>query len=497
MPLIFIGAAVENFQPGRAAGLRPEAVVLHRSGGSREFWRARFNQAVSQQSAHYVVSRSGSVDQYVLEGDTAFHTGLAIGATWSQLRANVNPNFYTFGIELEGIAADDWPEPQVAATATLVADLASRWQIALDADHVIRHSAIRASSQCPGDTCPIAAIIERARGTTRALLLPREPVVRTLSTANLRRSAPSVHAPISRVLAAGTELRVEAFVENGEPVQGNAFWYCDDGDGFLWAGATDVPHPVEGTGDADALLASSATTDPMESTGRAALPAAPARPFAVPVNRSAFVLPPKEFASEIIRKDLIVLHFTAGRTAKSAFDTWRTDPQRVATAYLVDVDGTIHEVFPPQFWAAHLGIKGTRNAHDKRSIGIEIANVGPLQPSGDDPAVLNWWPKRSPQADEFTTPFCRLDESSRYVATPYRGKSHFASFPEIQVDAVAALVRELCAQFSIRPILPAGAKRFECDPPTFASYKGVCSHANFRTDKWDIGPAFQWDRLGL
>jgi len=28
-------------------------------------------------------------------------------------------------------------------------------------------------------------------------------------------------------------------------------------------------------------------------------------------------------------------------------------------------------------------------------------------------------------------------------------------------------------------------------------YTGVSSHANFRQDKWDIGPAFPWDRLGL
>ena len=493
----FIGSAVENFRPGRPGGLRPDAIVLHRSGGSRDFWRARFNDPAAQQSAHYVVGRDGSIDQYVQEGDTAFHAGLVVGATWRRLQPKVNPNFYTLGVELEGSAADDWPDAQVDATAKLVAELAGRWQFAIDADHVVRHSAIRATSRCPADTCPIGTIIERARAATGALLTPRDTVVRTLSRTNLRRGAPSLHAPVARVLAADTELRVDGFVDNGEPVQGNAFWYCDEGDGFFWAGATNLPHPVVDDGPAGAQFPDAATTDPMESESRVVQPATPPLQLGPNIDRSTFVLPPKEFAGEIIRKDLIVLHFTAGTTARSAFQTWRNDPQRVATAYLVDVDGTIYEVFPPQFWAAHLGIKGTKNLHDKRSIGIEIANVGPLQRSSEDPSALNWWPRKSQGADEFTTRFCGLDETDRYVAAPYRGKSHFASYPDVQVDAVAALVRGLCEQFSIPRTLPAAAQRFECDLPTFLSYKGVCSHANFRTDKWDIGPAFPWDRLSL
>jgi N-acetyl-anhydromuramyl-L-alanine amidase AmpD len=497
MPPTFIGCAVENFRPGRPGGFRPDAIVLHRSGGSRESWRARFNDPAAQQSAHYVVGRDGSIDQYVLEGDTAFHAGLVVGATWKRLQSKVNPNFYTLGVELEGGATDDWPDAQVGATARLVADLAGRWQFAIDAEHVVGHSAIRATTRCPADTCPIGTIIERARAATRPLLTPRDSVVRTLSRTNLRRGAPSVHAPIARVLAPETELRVDGFVDNGEPVQGNAFWYCDDEDGFFWAGATDLPHPVVDDGLGGPQLADDATTDPMELESRVVRPTVPPVPVAGNVDRSTFVLPPKEFAGDVIRKDLIVLHFTAGTTARSAFQTWRNDPQRVATAYLVDVDGTIYEVFPPQFWAAHLGIKGSKNAHDKRSIGIEIANVGPLQPSSEDPSALNWWPKKSKDAPEFTTRFCGLDETDRYVATPYRGKSHFASYPDVQVDAVAALVRGLCEQFSIRKELPPEVRRFECDPPTFASYKGVCSHANFRTDKWDIGPAFPWERLAL
>lgn len=280
-------------------------------------------------------------------------------------------------------------------------------------------------------------------------------------------------------------------------MQGNLFWYCDEEDGFFWAGATDVPNPTDDETVSPRVTTGSGSTDAMELARRPAAPSTESVSIGVAIDRTTLVLPAKEIVAEKTRKDLVVLHFTAGRTARSAFDTWRNDPLRIATSYIVDVDGTIYEVFHPSFWAAHLGIKGTNNLHDRRSIGIEIANVGPLQRSTVDPAILNWWPPKSKGAPEFTTKFCSLDETDRYVTAQYRTKSHFASFPAVQVDAVAALVRGLCDHFSISPTLPSLARRFECDVNAFATYKGVCTHANFRLDKWDIGPAFPWDRLGL
>ena len=273
------------------------------------------------------------------------------------------------------------------------------------------------------------------------------------------------------------------------------FWYAVDDNGFVWAGVTDIPSPADaGEIDADGTVPDS--TDAMELAGRPEPEPPRASVTGVQIDRTTLVLPPKERMPDITPKDLIVLHFTAGTTAQSAFDTWRRNPERVATSYIVDVDGTIFELFSPEFWAAHLGVKGT-HAHDRRSIGIEIANVGPLQRSTEDRTVLNWWPRKHKDAPEFTTPFCRLDEASRYVAVPYREKTHFASFPDAQADAVGALVRTLCEQFSIAPTLPSDTRRFEFDPTSFATFKGVCTHANFRRDKWDIGPAFPWERLGL
>lgn len=210
---------------------------------------------------------------------------------------------------------------------------------------------------------------------------------------------------------------------------------------------------------------------------------------AIPIDRNRFVLPPKEFFPEVVEKDLIVLHFTAGQSAQSAFNTWMNNPEHVAAAYIVDLDGRVYELFDPSYWAFHLGVKGT-SAHDRRSIGIEIANVGPLKVSPDEPGRLNWWP------NNWGTPWCRLDEVERYVQAPHRSIDYFASFPEPQIAAVAQLVAYVCERFGIPKTIPPRSRREECDLSYFGTRKGIVTHQNFRKDKWDIGPAFDWERLG-
>ncbi len=235
------------------------------------------------------------------------------------------------------------------------------------------------------------------------------------------------------------------------------------------------------------------TTDAMDAIPLPVEPPPPpgATTTAPPINRSRFVLPPKEFFPEIVDKDLIVLHFTAGQSAQSAFNTWMNSPERVATAYLVDPDGTIYELFDPSYWAFHLGVKGTGGVHDKRSIGIEIVNVGPLKRSASDPDRLDWWP------NNWGTPWCRLTEAARYVRAPYRGMEYFASFPEAQTTAVARLTTHLCERFGVPKIIPPRTRRKTCDMSYYGARKGVVAHQNLRADKWDVGPAFDWERLGF
>ena len=257
-----------------------------------------------------------------------------------------------------------------------------------------------------------------------------------------------------------------------------------------------------------ALIAANQITDPNQlkvgqkllipsvTTDEASLPTRPPAPTPVPsalsIDRKKFALAAGQFFTEEFPKDLLVLHFTAGQSARSAYDTWRGTPLQVATAYVVDTDGSIYECFSPSAWAYHLGVTGAASAnwkHDKRSIGIEIANPGPLVLDKGNPEQLNWWP------GEFTAKWCTLAETAKYVTAPYRGFSYFAAFPAVQSDAVVSLVDHLCAAFSIPKVLAPAAQRAAFDMSFFDTFKGIATHQNFRKDKADVGPAFALDRL--
>lgn len=236
----FIGCPRANFRPGRPLGFRPEAIVVHIIDGSFAAGEQTFLDPNSQKSAHYAVAGDGRVHQYVDEHDTAFHAGIVVNPTWPLLKPRVNPNFYTIGIEHEGRPNDIWPDAQLAASAELIGQVATRWGIPLDTAHVVRHHEIRASKSCPGFFMSSTEQLLSRVPTGVHEVPPAVTSVRTLTNLNLR-AQPTTNANIVRVIPASTDLSVVGFVV-GERVGTNPFWY-HGGEGFLWAGGTDVPSP--------------------------------------------------------------------------------------------------------------------------------------------------------------------------------------------------------------------------------------------------------------
>jgi N-acetylmuramoyl-L-alanine amidase len=285
----WIGCPETNFHRGRALGLRPEAVVVHIMDGSFAAGESVFRDSTTQKSAHYGISNAGEVHQYVDENDSAFHAGIVVNPTWPLLKPRVNPNFYTIGIEHEGRPDDIWPEAQLSASATLIGQIAARWNIVLDEMHVIRHHQIRASKACPGNWVTITALLQRvpisvplspvapakppttaSRDSQTAAALSSQPslpgqiraeessvakamIVTTTRKVNLRRGKPSTTAPVLRVIQPHVEFAVRGS-EIGESVDGNANWYADVQGNYFWAGATDKPHP--GVSEAECFTAS-------------------------------------------------------------------------------------------------------------------------------------------------------------------------------------------------------------------------------------------------
>ena len=219
---------------------------------------------------------------------------------------------------------------------------------------------------------------------------------------------------------------------------------------------------------------------------------ASAEDIALNIDRSRR-LAPGQYINERTAKAAIGLHFTAGANADSAIRTFAQDPRRVATAYVVDTDGTIFELFDPNLWAYSFGVKGGfASVIERRTVAIEIANWGPLRRNGDS---LYCWPPADRQGREtYSRKYCRADETHRYVSATFRGTKYFAAYPEAQLQAVFRLVNHLCDRFEIAREIPADQLGV-ADVAYFAKWRGIFGHENVRADKVDPGPAFPWARI--
>jgi len=76
--------------------------------------------------------------------------------------------------------------------------------------------------------------------------------------------------------------------------------------------------------------------------------------------------------------DMVVIHYTGMESAKAALD-WLCDVQaEVSAHYLIEEDGTTHQMVPEDKRAWHAGVASWRGETDvnSRSIGIELVNSG-------------------------------------------------------------------------------------------------------------------------
>lgn len=164
-------------------------------------------------------------------------------------------------------------------------------------------------------------------------------------------------------------------------------------------------------------------------------------------------------------KKYIFLHHTAGGSAASSVAHWASNPDHIATPYIIDRDGTIYECFSPQFWAYHLGVKGNSQI-EKSSIGIEICSYGGLK---DDKTYTG-----------------KVIPKDRQAKCDFRGYQYWEAYTPEQIAALKLLLPYLLDRFKITP---------QIDRKDFWEYKnpstlppGIYSHTTVRKDKIDIFP---------
>lgn len=184
-----------------------------------------------------------------------------------------------------------------------------------------------------------------------------------------------------------------------------------------------------------------------------------------------------------VKKTLIVCHNTCGvLTGDIATLTEKT----VSTAFVLARDGTAYQLFHPDYCAYHLGIgEGYRNSESSfSSVAIEISNMGPLKLVGDK------------LVDIYGKDYCSVTDTGAYDVVKYRGYDYFASYTDEQYATLRILLADLAAKYGIKKTLLPSDVRFESVPKQVLSgIAGIVSHVNFRKDKLDLAPNFDWSRV--
>ncbi|SEK94346.1 N-acetylmuramoyl-L-alanine amidase [Aquimarina amphilecti] len=196
------------------------------------------------------------------------------------------------------------------------------------------------------------------------------------------------------------------------------------------------------------------------------------------------------YVQEKHTKKQIVLHYTAGYL-KGDVAALSKPNYRVSVPFIIARNGAILNMWSSAYWAYHLGSKavGGNTKGGKRSIGIEMSNIGFLKRIGDQLVTVY----------NDNDVYCDISETQFYIKldTPYRGEQYFATHTGKQYNSLISLLKYLTAEYNIPTVFLPEDKRYGVvAEKELVSFRGITSHVNYRSSgKWDIGPAFDWERI--
>jgi N-acetyl-anhydromuramyl-L-alanine amidase AmpD len=195
--------------------------------------------------------------------------------------------------------------------------------------------------------------------------------------------------------------------------------------------------------------------------------------------------PDDQYIKEQTEKKQIVLHHTvAGHGGPAVAEWWKSTPERIATAIIIDRAGRIFQLYSTKYWAHHLGTHNANNtALNKASIGIEIDSWGGLVEYKD-----NWYPAKWDKNLKKYTPNLMLKpiaEVEKYEMS-FRGFYGFEKYTYLQIEAV----RKLLVFFSEKYGIPLNYNEdmFNLSENALDGVAGVWTHVSYRQDKSDCHP---------
>lgn len=209
-------------------------------------------------------------------------------------------------------------------------------------------------------------------------------------------------------------------------------------------------------------------------------------------------LPDNQYLKEKTHKKQIYLHHSAGwDNVRGMFNYWASNKSRVATAFGINDTGTVFQAFDDDFWAYHLYInsrgnklpvhleeykknKGKRIYLEKISVGIEIANWGPLQYRNGK--YYTWVHSYGTRGKGVTLPEDKVYD----FGSSFRGYRFYEKYTAGEVGALRVLLIHLSKKHQIP--LDTSGDIFQLNQDAFEARPGIYTHCSVRSDKTDIVP---------
>jgi N-acetylmuramoyl-L-alanine amidase len=183
-------------------------------------------------------------------------------------------------------------------------------------------------------------------------------------------------------------------------------------------------------------------------------------------------------------KKQIVLHYTLGYL-KGDIATLTQHDYHVSVPFVIGRNGKIYNLFFSAYWAYHLGpgASGGNETQSKATIAIEISNIGGLIKTGGEMQTY------------YGDTYCDVNTNNAYIQKPFRRFEYYATFTDSQYESLILLLRYLTGTYNIKRAFLPEADRYMAKADV-VDFNGIVSHVNYRkSDKEDIGPAFDWDRV--
>lgn len=197
-----------------------------------------------------------------------------------------------------------------------------------------------------------------------------------------------------------------------------------------------------------------------------------------------------QYVQETTEKTQIVLHHTvSGNGVNGDLSWWKQTKQRIATAIIIDRDGTPYQCFSTRYWAYHIGpvSKQFTKLHepyrkcDPNSIGVELDSWGALLKHKGKYYPVKWNKEQARYV-----PWIEAGEVKNVSNSNHRGFSYYEKYTDAQINTLRELLLYWNDYWGIP--LDYDDKIWDVNRDALIGTPGIYSHVSYRDDKSDCHP---------